>query len=50
VADLARLGDDELLRLNREQPEAFGVFYERHVRAVLAHVRRQGLGTEEAPT
>jgi RNA polymerase sigma factor (sigma-70 family) len=48
VGDLARLGDDELLRLSREQPDAFGVFYERHVRSVLAHVRRQGLGVEEA--
>jgi RNA polymerase sigma factor (sigma-70 family) len=48
VADLARLDDDELLRLTGKRPEAFGVFYERHVRAVLAHLRRQGLGPEEA--
>jgi RNA polymerase sigma factor (sigma-70 family) len=48
VADYGRLDDDELLRLSREQPDAFGAFYERHVRVVLAHVRRQGLGTEEA--
>jgi DNA-directed RNA polymerase specialized sigma24 family protein len=48
VADLARLDDDELLRLSRDQPDAFGVFYERHVRAVLSHLRRQGLGVEEA--
>jgi hypothetical protein len=48
VGDFAQLDDDELLRLSREQPDAFGAFYERHVRAVLAHVRRQGLGMEEA--
>jgi hypothetical protein len=48
VAGFGRLDDDELLRLSREQPDAFGAFYERHMRAVLAHVRRQGLGTEEA--
>jgi RNA polymerase sigma factor (sigma-70 family) len=48
VADFRRLDDDELLRLSREQPDAFGAFYERHVQAVLAHVRRRGLGMEEA--
>ena len=48
MGDFGRLDDDELLRLSREQPDAFGAFYERHVRAVLAHVRRQGLGVEEA--
>lgn len=48
MTDLARLDDDELLRLTREQPDAFGVFYERHVRAVLSHLRGRGLPLEEA--
>jgi hypothetical protein len=42
------LDDDELLRLTREQPEAFGAFYERHVGAVLSHLSQEGPGLEEA--
>jgi RNA polymerase sigma-70 factor (ECF subfamily) len=48
VADFAQLPDDELLALTTKQPEAFGEFYERHVRAVLAFVRHEGLRTDEA--
>lgn len=46
MADLRLLSDDALLALTREDVEAFGVLYERHVRAVLAFLRRQGLDTE----
>jgi RNA polymerase sigma factor (sigma-70 family) len=48
VPDFTGMDDDELLGLTREQPEAFGVFYERHVRAVLSHLRRDGLDLDEA--
>jgi RNA polymerase sigma factor (sigma-70 family) len=48
VADFARLPDDELLALTAKQPEAFGEFYERHVRAVLGYVRHEGLRIDEA--
>jgi DNA-directed RNA polymerase specialized sigma24 family protein len=41
-----RLGDDELLRLIRDDAEAFGVSYRRHVRAVLSYLRREGLSLE----
>ena len=37
---LASLTDAELLRRSRRQPEAFGVFYERHARDVFRLVRR----------
>jgi len=46
VAELTSLSDDALLDLTRRDPEAFGVFYERHVRAVLAFLRSRGLDTE----
>lgn len=40
MIDLSRLSDDELLTSAHEVPEAFGVFYERHARTVLAHLAR----------
>ena len=40
--------DRELLVLARSSPEAFGVFYRRHVDAVLAYFRRRGAGAEQA--
>jgi len=48
VGEYGRLSDDELLRLTAEDREAFGEFYDRHVRAVLSELRRRGLRTEEA--
>jgi RNA polymerase sigma factor (sigma-70 family) len=48
VADYVQLSDDELLALSSKRPEAFGEFYERHVRAVLGFMRHEGLRTEEA--
>jgi RNA polymerase sigma factor (sigma-70 family) len=36
-----RRSDSELLVASRVDPEAFGVFYDRHVRAVLAFFRRR---------
>ena len=48
MADFAQLPDDELLALSAKEPEAFGEFYERHVRAVLGFVRHEGLRTDEA--
>jgi RNA polymerase sigma factor (sigma-70 family) len=48
VGDHARLSDDELLARTADEPEAFGEFYERHVRAVLAHLRAAGLSTHDA--
>ena len=48
VGDYARLSDDELLRRTGEDREAFGVFYDRHVRVVLIDLRRRGLPPDEA--
>jgi RNA polymerase sigma-70 factor (ECF subfamily) len=48
VGDYARLSDDELLKRTAADPEAFGEFYDRHVRAVLGELRHRGLATEEA--
>jgi RNA polymerase sigma factor (sigma-70 family) len=48
VGDFARLSDDELLGLTADRPDAFGEFYERHVRALLAFARHEGLRTDEA--
>ena len=48
VGDYARLSDDELLLRTREDREAFGAFYDRHVRAVLLELRRRGLPPDEA--
>ena len=48
MRDLSLLADDELLGSTADDPEAFGEFYERHVRLVLAFLRRRGLDTEAA--
>jgi RNA polymerase sigma-70 factor, ECF subfamily len=48
VGDYTRLSDDELLRRTGEDREAFGVFYDRHVSAVLIELRRRGLPRDEA--
>ena len=48
VTDFAALSDDELLAATREQPDAFGEFYERHARAVLAHLAHSCRDTELA--
>jgi RNA polymerase sigma-70 factor (ECF subfamily) len=39
--DLGRLSDEDLLVLARTTPRAFGIFYERHTRAVFAFFRRR---------
>jgi RNA polymerase sigma-70 factor (ECF subfamily) len=46
--ELARLSDDELLAITSHRPEAFGVFYERHARAVLGFLARGCGDTERA--
>jgi RNA polymerase sigma factor (sigma-70 family) len=48
VGDYSRLTDDELLVATAGDREAFGELYDRHVRGVLAELRRSGLSTEEA--
>jgi RNA polymerase sigma factor (sigma-70 family) len=48
VVDYARLTDDELLGMTAGDREAFGAFYDRHVRAVRAELRHRGLATDEA--
>lgn len=48
MADFSKLSDDQLLGATADQPEAFGVFYERHVRAVLAYATRETGDTEAA--
>jgi DNA-directed RNA polymerase specialized sigma24 family protein len=40
VDNLSDLSDDELLAATAEQPEAFGVFYERHARGILGYLAR----------
>jgi RNA polymerase sigma factor (sigma-70 family) len=41
LRDWAELPDAELLAVAREQPEAFGAFYRRHARVVLAYFYRR---------
>ena len=48
MGDYTRLPDDELLARTAEDREAFGEFYDRHVRAVLSELRHRELRTEEA--
>ncbi len=48
MADRCTLTDDDLLVRTREDPEAFGVFYERHVRTVLAFLAREAGDTQLA--
>lgn len=40
--------DAQLLRASRKQPDAFGVFYERHASSVYAHLRRSLDGRDVA--
>src|SRR5512133_3228556 len=42
------LSDGEVLRLSREEPEAFGAFYERHAETVLRYFARRTLDPEAA--
>lgn len=44
--EFSRLSDDELLAATADRPEAFGVFYERHVREVLLYMARACGDTE----
>jgi RNA polymerase sigma factor (sigma-70 family) len=46
--DFSRMSDDELLVATARQPEAFGTFYERHVRAVLSYASHATRDTEAA--
>jgi RNA polymerase sigma factor (sigma-70 family) len=46
--ELERLSDEELLVRARSVPRAFGVFYERHVRAVHGYFRRRAPDAETA--
>ena len=39
--EFERHGDDELLVLARDDPRAFGAFYDRHVRSVHSYFRRR---------
>ena len=48
MQDYRRLTDDELLRRTATDSEAFGEFYDRHVRGVLGELRHRGLATQEA--
>jgi len=48
VGDYTRLSDDELLARTKDEPEAFGELYERHVRSVLGFLRHEGLATQDA--
>lgn len=45
---LDQLPDDELLACTRRNPEAFGVFYERHVRMVMGFLVGATADTERA--
>lgn len=45
---LTHLDDDELIVRSPDDREAFGVFYDRHVAAMLRYLRRQGLSREDA--
>jgi RNA polymerase sigma-70 factor (ECF subfamily) len=48
VTDLSRLTDDELLAATPKDPEAYGVFYERHATAILGFLSRSSGDTELA--
>ena len=48
MGDYSRLSDDDLLARTADDREAFGEFYDRHVKAVLGELRRAGLRTDEA--
>ena len=42
------LSDAEVLRLSRDEPEAFGAFYERHAETILRYFARRTLDPEAA--
>jgi RNA polymerase sigma-70 factor (ECF subfamily) len=42
------LSDAEMLRVSRDEPEAFGAFYERHAEAILRYFARRTLDPEAA--
>lgn len=42
------LSDADLLRISRDEPEAFGVFYERHAETLLRYFARRTLDPEAA--
>lgn len=42
------LSDAEVLRVSRDEPEAFGAFYERHAEAILRYFARRTLDPEAA--
>jgi RNA polymerase sigma-70 factor (ECF subfamily) len=48
VGRFSQLPDDELLALTPSEPEAFGAFYERHVRLVLGVLMRETRDAERA--
>jgi RNA polymerase sigma factor (sigma-70 family) len=48
VGRLGDLSDDELLAWTAQDPEAFGVFYERHVRLVMGYLVGETRDTERA--
>jgi DNA-directed RNA polymerase specialized sigma24 family protein len=48
VGRLGNLSDDELLASTAKDPEAFGVFYERHVRLVMGYLVGETRDTERA--
>jgi RNA polymerase sigma-70 factor (ECF subfamily) len=48
MTGLDQLPDDELLTRTQRNPEAFGVFYERHVRMVMGFLVRATADTERA--
>src|ERR1700742_3028245 len=48
VRGFSEFDDDELLRATGRNPDAFGVFYERHVAAILAYLARATADRETA--
>lgn len=48
MGDLLRMTDDELIAATRDDAEAFGVFYSRHVDFMIAFLRRSTGDTETA--
>ena len=48
MTDLSRLTDDELLAATPDDPQAYGVFYERHSKAVLGFLAQSSNDVELA--
>lgn len=48
MRDLERLDDAELLALTRDEPDAFGVFYDRHFEPILGYLMRRTRDAELA--